>query len=973
MEKGKTYSGFNLIEEQKIDEINSTARVFEHTKSGAKALVLSNEDTNKVFSINFRTPPTDDTGLPHILEHSVLCGSKNFPAKDPFVELAKGSLNTFLNAMTYPDKTMYPVASCNDKDFVNLMHVYMDAVFHPNIYKEEKILKQEGWHYELNNVDEPLQYKGVVYNEMKGVFSSPEQVLFRRIQASLFPDTPYAKESGGDPEFITDLTQEDFLEFHKKYYHPSNSYIFLYGDFEVEEKLEWLDKEYLSHYDKIEVDSSIPEQKPFDKVNEVEELYSISNNDDPKDKTYLSYNYAIGKATDTELYYAFDVLEYLLLEAQGAPLKKALIDANIGKDVFGSYDNGILQPTFSVVAKDTNEEEKERFVNVINETLKNLVKNGLDKKKIEASINYHEFKIREADYGKYPKGVVYAIQHLNSWLYDACPLMHFKYNDTFKKLRDGLKTDYFEKLIEKYLINNTHASLVVVKPEKGLTAKKEKEIEDKLQEYKSSLSDDELRTLVDETKELLEYQEEPTKKEDLQKIPLLDLKDIRKEPEQLPLEIVDMHNIKVLLHETFTNNIGYVKLLFDTKNVPVDLVPYLGILSTALGKMDTERYSYDELERDININTGGISASMNVYGFNEMADTYVPKMEIRGKAFVEKLPILFDLLNEVVMKTKLDDTKRLEEILLETKSRLQMFLNGSGHTAAANRALSYFSKLAFYKEMVSGITYYRFVEELVKDYDTKKQDIIEKLNALVKYLFRRENLMISYTAEKSAFGIFENEVETFVADLYTEPVEEKGMIFNLKRQNEGFLTPGKIQYVAKAGNFVTEGFKYSGVLRVLQTISRLDYLWNNIRVKGGAYGAMCSFNRTGNVYFTSYRDPNLKETLESYDRLYDYLNHFSVDERDMTKYIIGTISTLDTPLTPYSKGETAASAYLSNISYEDLKKEREEVLNTKPEDIRRMAELVHKVLKQDNICVIGNENKLQANENLFEKIESLFN
>ncbi|TCK98768.1 hypothetical protein EDC19_1203 [Natranaerovirga hydrolytica] len=972
-EMNKAYHGFTLVEQEEIQEINSVARVFEHHKSGAKALLLSNEDTNKVFSVNFRTPPHDETGLPHILEHSVLCGSKKFPSKDPFVELAKGSLNTFLNAMTFSDKTMYPIASCNDKDFQNLMHVYMDAVFYPNIYKDDNILKQEGWHYELNDMDSPIEYKGVVYNEMKGVFSSPEQVLFRRIQSSLFPDTPYAYESGGDPDYVTDLTKEDFIEFHKKYYHPSNSYIFLYGDFDIDEKLKWLNKEYLNAFDAIQMDSSIPIQAPFDKVKEKEEFYSISNNEDDKDKTYLSYNYVVGTSSDPEVYYGFDVLEHLLLEAQGAPLKKALIDAEIGKDIFGSFDNSILQPTLSIVAKNANPEDKDKFVTIIQDTLEKIVKEGLDKKKIEAAINYHEFKIREADFGRYPKGVIYAMQNMDTWLYDQSPLIHFKYNPVFEKLREGIDNGYFEGLIEKYLLNNTHASIVMVKPEKGLTAKKENEVKKKLKAYKDHLSQEEKEQLIQETKDLIQYQEKPSSKADLEKIPLLDLKDIKKEPLDLPLEVSEQEGVQLLHHNTFTNNIGYVKYLFDTKDIPTEMVPYLGLLSTVLGKVNTKQYTYDELERDINIHTGGIIQTMNVYGVSKKPEEYVPKFEVKAKAFVDKIPVLFKLVEEILLNTTIEDKKRLKEILLESRSRLQMNLNSSGHVAAANRATSYFSKISFYKELIGGITYYNFISTLVNEFDEKSDEIIDKLNQLIQYVFRKENLIVCFTGEDEAYEAVKKEVKDFSAKLYDVSIKESELKFDLKKLNEGFLTPGKIQYVAKAGNFIKEGFEYSGHLKVLQTLARLDYLWNNVRVKGGAYGVMCSFSRTGNTYITSYRDPNLKQTIDVYNKMVNYIENIHIDDRDMTKYIIGTISSMDADLTPYLKGETAVGRYMSEITYKDLQKEREEVLSTKEKDIKGLAELVDTVLKQDNLCVLGNENKLESNKELFGELKELFN
>ena len=506
--KFDTLKNYELLQQKTLHDLQSEGYLLRHKKSGARVLLMENNDENKVFSIGFRTPPEDSTGVPHILEHSVLCGSKNFPVKDPFVELVKGSLNTFLNAMTYPDKTVYPVASCNDKDFQNLMHVYMDAVFYPNIYQHEEIFRQEGWSYNLESEEDALTYNGVVYNEMKGAFSSPEGVLDRVVLNTLFPDNTYANESGGDPDVIPELTYEQFLDFHRKYYHPSNSYIYLYGDMDMEEKLNWLDEMYLSEFDTLEIDSEIPLQKSFEEVKEVEMNYSISSNESEEDNTYLSYNKVIGTSLDKELYQAFQVLDYALLSAPGAPLKKVLVDAGIGKDIMGSYDNGIYQPIFSVVAKNANPEQKEEFVSVIEDTLAEIVKNGMDKKALEAGINYHEFRYREADFGNYPKGLMYGLQMFDSWLYDeAQPFLHVEATETFAFLKTQVDKGYFEQLIQRYLLDNTHGAIVVVKPEKGRTARLDKELEAKLQNYKKSLSKEEVAQLVAKTHQLVEYQE----------------------------------------------------------------------------------------------------------------------------------------------------------------------------------------------------------------------------------------------------------------------------------------------------------------------------------------------------------------------------------------------------------------------------------------------------------------------------------
>ena len=526
-------NAYEVIQERNLSGIRSNGILMRHKKSGARVLLMENDDENKVFAIGFRTPPSDSTGVPHIMEHSVLCGSRQFPVKDPFVELVKGSLNTFLNAMTYPDKTVYPVASCNDADFQNLMHVYMDAVFYPNIYQSDKTFRQEGWSYKLDDPDGELTISGVVYNEMKGAFSSPEGVLDRVILNSLFPDTSYANESGGDPEVIPELTYEQFLDFHRKYYHPSNSYIYLYGDMDMEEKLRWLDENYLSEFDRIQVDSKIKYQEPFSEMKEVVKEYSIASDESEADNTYLSYNKVIGTSLDEKLYLAFQILDYALLSAPGAPLKKALIDAEIGKDIMGSYDNGVYQPVFSVIAKNANLEQKEAFVRVIEETLQDIVKNGVDEKALRAGINYYEFRFREADFGSYPRGLMYGLQLFDSWLYDEeKPFIHMEALPTFEFLKSQVGTGYFEELIQKYLLDNTHGAVVIIRPERGRTARMDRELADKLEACKQSLSFEEREALVKATAELEAYQEEENQEEEEKAVIYLDYQGLETLPER---------------------------------------------------------------------------------------------------------------------------------------------------------------------------------------------------------------------------------------------------------------------------------------------------------------------------------------------------------------------------------------------------------------------------------------------------------
>ena len=969
----KDLYAYELQKEEDLKGIKAKGYLLRHRKSGARVVYIENDDNNKVFSIGFRTPPSDSTGVPHIMEHSVLCGSKNFPAKDPFVELVKGSLNTFLNAMTYPDKTVYPVASCNDKDFQNLMHVYMDAVFYPNIYEHEEIFRQEGWSYQLDSAEDKLKYNGVVYNEMKGAFSSPEGVLDRVILNTLFPDTSYANESGGDPEVIPELTYEQFLDFHRKYYHPSNSYIYLYGDMDAEEKLNWLDQEYLGKYDREPVDSTICFQEPFAEIQEKFIPYSIASEESEEDNTYLSYNKVVGTSLDKELYLAFQILDYALLSAPGAPLKKALTDAGIGKDIMGSYDNGIYQPIFSVIAKNANAEQKEEFIKVIEDVLKASVKNGIDTKAIEAGINYHEFRYREADFGNYPKGLMYGLQMMDSWLYDdEKPFIHIEALDTFEFLKKQIGTGYYESLIQNYLLDNPHGAIVIVTPEKGRTARMETELEEKLQEYKASLTAEEIETFVQKTHALEDYQSEPESEENLEKIPVLKREDISREIEPIINEELTLAGVPVIFHEIETNGIGYVDVLFDMSSVEEEDLPYVGILQSVLGIIDTKHYDYGTLFNEINVNTGGIGTSLELYNdvTNIREKAFKATFEIKGKALYGKLPVAFDMMREILMASKLDDGKRIREILAMLKSRLLMKFQSSGHVTAVLRAQSYASPAAKLKDMTNGIAFYETVSYLEEHFEEEKEKLSEKLIDLSKKLFRGDNMMLSYTAAKEGLEDLEIMVEKLKNSLHTQVSEESRCVIHCEKKNEGFKTASKVQYVAKAGNFIDQGVAYTGALQILKVIMSYDYLWQNIRVKGGAYGCMSNFNRIGEGYFVSYRDPNLKRTLDVYEGVVDYLKNFTVSERDMTKYIIGTMSGIDQPMTPASKGDRSMNLYMNKVSAEMIREERNQILDAGQDDIRALYKVAEAVLRADQMCVIGGEDKIEEEKELFKTLTS---
>ena len=974
MKSLKGLDKYEVVEERHIEDLNSDGYLLKHRKTGAYVTLLLNDDENKVFYIGFRTPPKDSTGVAHILEHSVLCGSREFPVKDPFIELAKGSLNTFLNAMTYPDKTVYPVASCNDKDFKNLVHVYLDAVFYPNIYKEEKIFRQEGWHYEMESVEEPLTINGVVYNEMKGAFSSPDDVVSREVMNGLYPDTTYGLESGGDPEVIPELTYEDFLSFHGKYYHPSNSLIYLYGNIDPEEYLAFLDENYLSSYDALKVDSEVPLQKPFEEKRYLKREYSVMEDDPAENETYLTYNIAMGSSLDRELYVTMDVLVHVLCSDPGSPVKQALVDAGIGDEVYSYSETGIAQPYFSITAKNASSAQQEKFVTIIEEELQKAVKEGIDKKALLATLNEFEFRYREADFGSYPRGLMLGLQALDSWLYDKeKPFIHIEANETFASLKGKIETSYYEDFVRKYFLENQHKAVVTVEPVPGLTGKREKALADRLSAVKEQMTEAEKQAVVDATKALHAYQQEPSPKEDLAKIPLLNREDMKKDAAAYVNEVRGSKEAPVLYHNIFTNGIGYLNLVFDAGNVPERLFPYIGILKTVFTLMvDTEHYSYRDLYNEIKIHTGGTRMAFNVYTNADDMEKFKPTFEARTKFLFDQKEKAVELLEEILLHADFSDTKRLYEILAEYKSDMQATMQSAGHSLAAIRAMSYFSKSAAVTEQINGIPQYRLLEDLTKNFEERKADLVDHLQELCRYLFRPENLLLDYTAPEEGYEGIEEAVQRLRSHLYTEEVVKETYEPVMEKKNEGFMTAGQIQYVCCAGNFRKAGLPYTGALKVLKVMMGYDYLWNQVRVVGGAYGCMCSFGRNGDAYFVSYRDPNLEKTVKTYEQAAAYIADCDLDEREVTQFIIGAVSELDTPMTPAVKGIYSLGGYMTGLSMDRVQKERDELLSVTPEVIRELSRQVDAFMKQGYICVVGNGNKLKENKELFMNLEQLF-
>lgn len=964
---------YEIIEEKQLAELDSAGLLLRHKKSGARVLLLLNEDDNKVFSIGFRTPPEDSTGVAHILEHSVLCGSDRFPAKDSFVELIKGSLNTFLNAMTYPDKTVYPVASCNQADFKNLMHVYLDAVFAPAIYRQEEIFRQEGWHYEVAE-DGSLTYNGVVFNEMKGALSSPDDLIFDRINEALFPDVTYSQESGGDPEVIPQLTYEQFLDFHRKYYHPTNSYIYLYGDMDAAERLDWMDREYLSRFEEdldARAGSQIPLQQPVDV--KITTTYGCGEGEEEESGEWLAYNVVTGLAADTLLSNAMQILEYVLVEVPGAPIKKALLDAGLGRDVRGILNTDVQQPTLSFLVKNAPAGSTEQFIEVLQGALRQQAEEGMNKKSLLAAINFFEFRYREADYGYYPKGLIYGLNMLSSWLYEEKnPFSQLEQAEVFAKLRQLAEEGYFENLIREQILGNPHRAVVTMKPEAGRSERLEEAERVRLAEARAAMGEEEQEKVRQAEEALRAYQDRPSTKEELETIPLLQLSDIEKKAPALIYEERELAGRPLVFHDIATNGIVYLRMLFDTTDMPEEDIPYLTLLSTCLGYVDSENYTYGEFANDMLLCTGGITTNTLLYTKQNRADEYKTYMEIKARYLEPQTEKAMELTEEMLFRTEFRDETRMKEILAETVSRMQQRMADNGNSTAVTRGLSYVSASGQYKELGRGIAYYRFLKGLLDDFENRKEEIFSHLNGLCHRIFTRERVVFSVTAEESGRKLAEERLAKFM-DLLPENEETVGQapVLEPECRNEAFKCAGQVQYVTRVGNFAKAGFAYTGALKVLTTILSYDYLWNHIRVKGGAYGCFSGFGLDGDSYLASYRDPNLAETEAVYNGVTEYMSHFTADEREMTKYILGTFSNLDTPLSPSARGARSFNAWLRGISWEELQQEREEVLATTQETIRELVPLVQAVLDADCRCTVGSESKIEKDKELFMNVERL--
>ncbi len=968
---GEEVAGFLLEKEEFIEEVDGFARSFKHIKTGARCFYLSSEDDNKVFSISFKTPSSNSTGVAHILEHSVLCGSKKYPVKEPFVELAKGSLNTFLNAMTFPDKTMYPVASTNAQDFMNLIDVYLDAVFYPNIYQDPYTFYQEGWHYHIEKPEDEINYNGVVYNEMKGAFSNPEEVLQNKIFESLYPETAYRFESGGDPEVIPDLSYEAFIDFHKKYYHPSNSYIYIYGDGDVLEHLSYLNAEYLDQFEKREIDSRISSQKPFKERVDLKGQYGISTEETEENKAYMAYSFVLGEKLSYEKAMAFEILAHILLNNNSSPLKEALLKLDIAEDISYHYSSSLKQPYFSIILKNTDEKHGELFLTTVEKVLKQLIENGLDPKDVEAGVNIHEFSHIEGETGSYPKGLIYGIDIMDSWLYGGQPGDYLKYRPVFKAIKAGMKKNYFEKMIKELLIDNAHQSLVTILPDKNYQEKADQAMAEKMTVFKDKLGADELAKLVDQTNLLIKKQNAEDQAEDLEKIPKLALADIDKEAKIYPLKEESAFGSNVLFHEGFTGDIVYLKLYFNFSEVKKDDLKYLSLLCKLLGNLSTKKSDYRLLNQEIEINTGGISFGLESYQNTKDLDDYQSFCYLRGKAVSDKIPQLSKLIEEILTQTKYTEKHLIRDMIREIKTKKETQFLTAGHVVGVHRLQSYYSQSARLFEEFGGIEFYRFLVDLDENFEARFDQCSKKLKEIGEKVFLSSQPIVSITGSTALKTQTLEHLQAYLRQLRPAEITKPAYDFDLEIKNEGFMTPAKIQYVSQGYNFRKLGYPYSGSLLVLKSILSMDYLWNKIRVQGGAYGAFMNAGPSGDLYFGSYRDPKLTKTFEAIEGVVAYIKELKLSQRELEKYIIGTISSKDVPLSLAMKGEVADNLYFSKVSDFDKQKEREEILATNQASLKEFEKMLEDVLKQKVLCVLGNEEIVKKESHHFKEVRTI--
>lgn len=961
-------NNYKIIDEKYINEVGSNAIVYEHIKTKAQVLCLINDDENKAFGIGFRTVPEDSTGVAHIVEHCTLSGSRKYRTREPFMDLIQSSMQTFLNAMTYPDKTLYPISSRNKKDFYNLMDVYLDAVFYPRMYEKKEIFMQEGWHYELENLESDLLLNGVVYNEMKGVYSDPQNIVSDVITFNLHKDSSYGVDSGGDPKNIPDLTYENFLAFHKKYYHPSNSYIYLYGDLNMEEALKYIDENYLKDFEYEDIDSKIILNEAFKEQKTVYDTYSASNDEMGENKDYLAYSWCIGNSKNKKDLFLRDFLSELLIDAEAAPIKKALLKAGLGEDIYAETSSSETLD-LSIIVKNTSKDRLEEFKNIVEITLKDLIKNGINRDLLEATLNKFEFAFREG--GGTQRSIIYYIRALNSWLYDESPFNGLTFNDVIDELKENINSDFFEKYIEEKLLNNPYSLITIVTPELDKNLKEEKELKEKLENIKNNMSKEELENIMKEHKELIDFQMTEDSKEDKATIPSLELSDISKNITHIPREEIEEEPYKVLINEQFTNNLSYVTLAFDANHFSEKEIFNLSLLTDLYGKVNTKNYSYEDLNNEIYKTMGGFVVNNLTYSDSKDYKKFYPYVNVTMKMLDDKIKDSLILMDEILNHSDFSDKNRIKEILLSEKSQMESAILQNGHGIVSEIVKSYYSAQGDYNGKTSGLPIYFYIADLLEDFDNKWEDFKNSLEDISKKIFVQNRLILNYTGDKKTYTANKENFKNLVKTFNSNNFEKIPYTFVENNKNEAYKTSANVQYISKGYNLNALGEEYNGALAVLGNILSISYLHYNIRAKGGAYGAGIRFSRTGDILTYSYRDPHLANTVKVYDEIPEFVENLDISESELKDFIIGSMNSFDPLLSPVLKGEVNLSRYISNITEESIEKIKKEAIDTSLEKLKSYSSILKNAMDKNYICAIGGEEKIKKDASLFKEVINL--
>ncbi len=948
MNCGQTLFGFAVKRIRPIEELEGTFYELEHIKSGAQLVWLSRAEQNKTFMVGFQTLPENDTGVFHILEHSVLCGSKRFPVKEPFVELVKGSLNTFLNAMTFPDKTVYPVSSRNETDFFHLMNVYMDAVFAPAIYSNPNIFKQEGWHYELHEGETTPTFKGVVFNEMKGAYSSVGDVIISGLNGMLFPDNCYGYESGGFPPKIPQLSYEKFIETHKRFYHPSNAKIFLDGDMPIERVLEWLDKEYLCTYDRRELDFALQMQKPVARQQKTN-TYAISASEDPSERAYYSTAMIAGDWSEKEKMVALSVLCSYLTGSQTSPLKAAILENGLGQDVSLELNDYIAQPFVTLLVENTREENFEKIEKKVHDTLTALAENGLDRKELLAWLNRSEFQHREKNE---PQGVELGIESLRSWLYGGDPALYLSYGDTFASLHEKLDTDYFERLLKDVLLDETHTVILHTLPSATKNEEDEKEEKARLAAEYASWDEEKKREIIAQTAALEQWQQTPDTLEQLASLPHLKPSEVDPKPQELQVKVENIAGVTVLRQKSAARGVDYLNLYFALSDCMLEDYPRLSLMCSLLGNLSTAHYDAQTLQREIKTHLGSLSFTVEAFASADSQKICKPFLTISCSVLDKKAEEAVRLISEIILSSNWNDPQRIKQLLLQMEIGLRQKIMTGGRQYVALRVASHLSAEGSVLDASSGYRCYCWLHSLAADFERQSDAVIAKMEQLQQTIFCKHRLtfgtageLTNALVEKFAAGLPEGEKVELQAAYQPQYLEKK----------EAIVVPSGVSYAGMGASYESLGVLPTGDWRVLETLLSYQYLWNEVRVQGGAYGTAFTTRNRGTVSMTSYRDPNPMRSLAVFGKSDQFIREFCESSADLNTLIIGAISDSEPLLSPKGQAAAANSNYWRGISYEDQCKTRTELLQTDKAGLLKFADIIKQLIADASVCVVGPE------------------